>query len=545
MEIVNLYLFTDEFFTEKNAAKDFVSDLYADMRKLDSDKLVIYMLSRSSMIDNLCKQTKDNLSLTLLRVTQANLLYYASHGVNDKTLCQTALDKIGEVDEEYRDDWGSGLKYGYYSVFGNLCLHKYELDLEDENHNYTLKDLQVLMRAKYFYTTLFEFYLKQEIDVRGNNTKKLISNYSQVLGTLSRYVEPFYYLEQVEKMNRGFNGETKLSKVILYESIMKKTCDHYTPVILLRMDRDIRSIKKDKNFNQYRLEALNEIQDDIKVDFDKYKKEHGMGRNEVSAISRELDKGRSKLDDYTKFTTKYRLGLNQHGLYCQCEKGIIDDLSIRSAHKHTQIDWTNRFELLITAIRNDFESSRSKYFESVLKNSNTKNIQVLQDTKFTDDGIYLNKKSISLTESFNKCLSILDTIANVFNSAHEIMPNDERSKIEFVNYFDRKIVKKYIEDYESNLFAGALYSISYEFRSSNKFSMFKEMKSWRNALEHDSLILAEDTKDLSELSRLFPDVRTFMHKTEFENKTLFLLQLTRSAIFSLVWDLRKLTKERN
>ena len=162
------------------------------------------------------------------------------------------------------------------------------------------------------------------------------------------------------------------------------------------------------------------------------------------------------------------------------------------------------------------------------------------DVRFSEllDGEIINSQTEYIRTSFRICYGILDKIALGICKLYSL----ESKLIHFHSFWDDK--KRRIElDKIKNIHLNALYSIACDLNATN--GELKEFKNWRNKLEHNLLILKDIKSDEPDILKIFKDEQfvAIVDIAEFTKKTLHLLQLTRSAIFSFVYCVRLQTIE--
>ncbi|GAB3534888.1 hypothetical protein GCM10027443_22770 [Pontibacter brevis] len=258
---------------------------------------------------------------------------------------------------------------------------------------------------------------------------------------------------------------------------------------------------------------------------------------ELSKLPEELTLSKEEYlahSHYRRFTLDNFLSLSEHGLYCRCAKAKQDNLSIGFPGMHTAEVRLMKLEVLLNRLKSEFSLARKLYYQYV------HDIDIEDDVFYEDLFIGENNglKIEKLRTSFRLCFGILDKIAKGICFAFEL----EVGKNESI-YFERfwngnnETSKKRWEKLNSlsNIHLTALYSIASDLNSqSGELSLYK---SWRNLLEHNALVVRNESFDSYDL---FSNT-TFLESVGvdlFSEKTKHLLQLTRAAIFSYTFCVR-------
>jgi len=176
----------------------------------------------------------------------------------------------------------------------------------------------------------------------------------------------------------------------------------------------------------------------------------------------------------------------------------------------------------------------SDYYHSINVNQSLANSRTVKNN-LSDRRIIVDKKSRLMIDSFKSTYSILDRIAVSLISIYEDVENKPLYFHDFIDYVKTKI------DIDSNKYLVALESIAAELYHQNENGTLKEYKVWRDAIEHNYFFLIKDEHQIEHVKSKYEYLNRieFAAIENFENKTLHLLQLCRSAIFTLVFLLRE------
>lgn len=543
MENLTLYFFKNEFFNNSDAAHKFVTQAMMHINSYtDFDKKNTEAKTQAFLINNLAKKTSEINSLNILRIAECNILVFLGYRLEDISLIEMAINKLEPIQFS---SLNSSLVNPFCLVKGEACLHYYTFKLKKgENTNNKIQDHYLLFESRKYFSILVNKVLEGGFTLDASIPQKVIVHYCEVLGHLSRYVEPFFLLDKIEKLPNKLDGSIVLAKYILLDAIREKTCDHTNPILLIKIKHLIIQAESSKHIDKRNYPFLKESKKEINEILAKYKKDHGKSEKELEAIYHEGLKQIESHNPYFQFSLKNHLLLNEHSLYCSCKLATKDDLKIESGCDHTRIPKVKKFQLLLEKLKIEFDNARQSFFRATNKKGNSKIYQNTIKTTVETQDIILTPKATELVNSFGKSFSILDKIAVGVNSVYGILTNEsDLKKIYFNSYFKRRSVKQIINSESNNLFLIAMYSISQDLDKGNLYSEFHEYKNWRNAIEHDQFYLVFENANLSDLKYNYPDVKHFIKLNEFKEKTMFMLHLCRSAIFTFTWLIRKASIE--
>jgi tetratricopeptide (TPR) repeat protein len=262
-------------------------------------------------------------------------------------------------------------------------------------------------------------------------------------------------------------------------------------------------------------------------DFTSLEKDHALDYNEYL-----------NHPDNIKFFLDNFLSLSEHGLYCKCNGAKIDDLRIGFPGYKSRDIKLAELELLNNRLKSEFSFARQLYFDFLTSNL-TDNVHY-EDVLFgISNGIQIEQ----LRTSFRLCFGILDKIAEGLCYLLDI-ETAERENIYFESFWHSKQIPSRWGKINSfrNIHLTALYSIACDLNK--KDGEFGFYKMWRNRLEHGLFSLTSSEYQVKKWQS-----KRFMEKAteeNFEKQTKYLLQLTRAAIFSFVFCVRKeLINEKN
>jgi len=246
----------------------------------------------------------------------------------------------------------------------------------------------------------------------------------------------------------------------------------------------------------------------------------------------ELSRKEYKLhSNIVKYYMDNSLGLSEHGLYCKCNGAVSDELSIGQKGFETYNVKIMELELLNNRIKSEFAMARRLFYEHVHK---TKSDTVFYQRVVPGIEHGLNSENVRI--SFRLCFGILDKIARGICHLFDLQKGDKED-LYFESFWKNSRAPERWNQLKSikNIHLTALYSIASDLnRVQGEFHFYKK---WRNDLEHEIFNISNSNFDKDYMKSDWTE--NHFSKEEFVNKTLHLLQLTRSAIFSFVFCARK------
>jgi hypothetical protein len=160
------------------------------------------------------------------------------------------------------------------------------------------------------------------------------------------------------------------------------------------------------------------------------------------------------------------------------------------------------------------------------------------------DAEYIGTKSEMLRTSFKLCFGLLDKIASSICNLYDLA--DENENIYFESFWNprkqsgssKKNTRWETINSDYNISLLALYTQASDLnRKDGEWAFFKN---WRNSLEHNHLALVEDEGKGKNIEYIKNNCSLFyeVDKEYFQEKTLQMIQFTRSAIFNFVFLIR-------
>jgi hypothetical protein len=207
-------------------------------------------------------------------------------------------------------------------------------------------------------------------------------------------------------------------------------------------------------------------------------------------------------------------------------------------------DLIPRLELILNRLKAEFGTARLLYYHATQESSwDLHDHEVTYAELF--EGETVSMKTELLRTSFRLCLGILDKIALGVCELYDIADPQENLHLES---FWRPAARKgkastrwdELTTKSRNPSLVALYSQATDLGSDGEWAVFK---TWRNDLEHRFLILTREPTppDAWKARQGTFDTRCITIK-EFSDRTLHLMQFTRSAIFNFTYCARRETR---
>ena len=257
---------------------------------------------------------------------------------------------------------------------------------------------------------------------------------------------------------------------------------------------------------------------------------------EVAASKREA----GQHSEYRRFSLERHLGLNEHSLYCHCNAARRDDVMIATMCRPVTGDKIPRLEHILNRLKAEYATARHLYYQATTGNTGEMHEQEITYAELFE-GETLGISTELLRTSFRLCVGLLDKLALGVCELYDVA--DPTEKLYFDTFWQTKAKKgkasirwNTLAAKSSNASLVALYSQATDLRSDGEWSLFK---AWRNDLEHRFLSLTTEATPTDLLKARQGTFETrCVTLQEFTNRTLQLLQFTRSAIFNFTFCAR-------
>lgn len=369
--------------------------------------------------------------------------------------------------------------------------------------NYSFEKVKLLNEAKFLFFSLViesnEKRLPKELE---KHMPVIWSNLALCLMQLNRFVEPWLLLDRAI----GIPIWVFYNKARLLDAIMGNTCIDEYPILQFHIYRFCKSAlgmpkideaarKQAKDLGLLAESRVIELGESIQVLHNDWNK------NLIEARKR---------DDYRAFVLGHHLSLNEHSNYCNCSLSENDDLKIRTTHTHTQIPWVDEKEKWIELLKGEFKKAVREFHTYVSANDENKNPE-------------------DLKVSFRYSYGVLDKIARYMLVTLDVSLTP-KEKVYFTDIFEKL---KNTHGSDKNFFIYTLYSIAEDLNHKSPFSALKDYKFIRDKMEHEGVQVVFNEQMLKS-----KDDGYSIGADQLQDKTYHLLQLVRSAIFSLVYLIR-------
>ena len=250
----------------------------------------------------------------------------------------------------------------------------------------------------------------------------------------------------------------------------------------------------------------------------------------IGELDREFVQNQIEFENHTseeKFYLTNFFSLSEHGLYCFCNGATPDRLTIGTPELVTFDKVIIAMEFTLNQLKSEFSLARRLFYEYMEGGEDSMHFEKISENYIS--GIVAER----LRTSFRLCFGILDKIANGICTLYDL--NCENENIYFESFWRKsKSCPRWAKIKEiRNIHLTALYSMACDLNT--REGELKQFKEWRNALEHKTFTLTEESMADEKMAFL---LKSFSTKKEFEFKTKHLMQLTRAAIFSFVYCVR-------
>ena len=440
-----------------------------------------------------------------------------------------------EKDSFQKYIWLGSIEYN----IGNAKSTLFKIIRQNKDFRYIPKNFNLLIEAKNHYWKAYKLsYLKN-----GNIQPEFLINLANTLSSCGRVAESLQYYDTVISVFPDFpQANASRAKDLLW---LKELSGGVTVNLLYQAKRGFEIASKSNEIPRWQVSEWKSKAEHIENILVKSNHDDEKIHEDIIDTQKE-----SELHSvYRKYCLGHYLCLSEHSLYCQCIGSRRDDLMICVPYLTLKADYIAYMEKLLNRFKSEFSLARLLYFKSI--SDNELKWEVFDnEVVFTElyDNEYINIKSEMLRTSFRLCFGILDKIAqgicNLFELAYLKEP------IKFENFWKprgsgqsemQKTRWDKINNIE-NMSLNALYAQATDLNLKNgEWNFFKD---WRNSLEHNFLVLEEESKhddplNLNKFAENFIVVKT----DEFNEKTLHMLQFTRSAILNFVFMVRNEAKK--
>ncbi|MBT3379349.1 MAG: hypothetical protein HN742_26355 [Lentisphaerae bacterium] len=242
--------------------------------------------------------------------------------------------------------------------------------------------------------------------------------------------------------------------------------------------------------------------------------------------------------EFRSFCLANRLALSHHSLYCHCAAASKDDLAIPRSRASVVGEKVPMMEHLLNRIKSEFAFARLLLFWSGTALANDFG-GYDGEVVFTDlfEGQAVGTAAEMLRTAFRLCFGILDKVARGVCGLFELA--DAKETIYFESFWRGQPERWEKINLLDNYPLLGLFSQATDLNARNgEWGFYKD---WRNALEHNLLVVTdEDSSPIDPFGVLSAEpTAPVLGLTAFRDRTLHLLHLVRSAIFSFVFCVRQ------
>ena len=418
---------------------------------------------------------------------------------------------------------------------GNAKSGLFRIQRSSPTFEFNPENIGILTEAKNHYWRAYKLLPKADIDLK----KQLLTNLANTLDISCRVVEALQYYDQVINEDPEFpQANASRGEALIW---LNHICGSYSVNQIWQAMNNYAIASKSKNVPDWYIKQWKEKKDRLQNELVKHGHtgediEHDIALTKTEANSHSA---------YRKFCLKNSLCLSEHSLYCNCIGADRDNLTIPKSSGPIGGDDVPKMELRLNRIKSEYAIARLLFYESSEVNQSKwepYNEEVSFTELYEDEAV--GHCPEMLRTSFRLCFGILDKVAHAVCELFDL--SDQNEPLSFERFWrprGKGLSKKQKERWErinkiENFPLLALYSQATDL--SSQVGEWSNFKDWRNALEHENLILTQlSDKPLDIYGALDSSPKVLrVNYTEFREKTLHFLQLTRSAIFNFVFCVR-------
>jgi tetratricopeptide (TPR) repeat protein len=384
-----------------------------------------------------------------------------------------------------------------------------------------------LFSAKQAY---FRAYKKLDLKNLNDFSIQVLTNLGNNLNHSGRIVEALQLFDMVLRFNPNFPQALVSKADGLIYMLRATNCERTT--YLFAQIYSLFKKASEQHIDQQEIKVS--IEKGLKISLENLNKTNFI----ISQLPKELSLNELEYQNHPKEIRFYLdnfISLSEHSLYCYCTRSRTDDLSIGHPGFITGSKKILNLEHLLNRIKSEYSLARNLLYLYKSKYINRKdNILYQNVVNDVTNGIRIER----LRTSYRLCFGILDKIAEGICYLFTL-DIGQKENIYFESFWGSPTQKQ--ERWQKinllkNIHLTALYSIACDLNSSHgEFGFYKR---WRNRLEHGvfSIVKSREKELQVILEKQFAE---FAFEKDFSDKTLHLLQLTRSAIYSFVFCARQ------
>jgi len=415
---------------------------------------------------------------------------------------------------------------------GNAKSGLFRIQRTKSDFKFTPENIALLTDAKNHYWRAYKLFQPTSKNI----IPQLFVNLANALDTSGRVVEAIQYYDQVLIENPEFpQANASRSEALIW---LNKLSGTYSINLLWQSMQGFAKASQSNDVPEWIREQWAKKRDGLQSEISRH------GHTDEN-VNHDLKETKSEAENHSPFRTfclNNNLCLSEHSLYCNCVGAGIDNLTIPKSTASIGGDFVPKMELRLNRLKSEFALARLLYYESDQKQWESYDNEISFTELYEDEAVGLRPEM--LRTSFRLCFGILDKIAHAICELFDMSEPDEPLAFErFWKPRGKGLSRKQQDRWAKvnsieNFSLLALYSQATDLNSySGEWGNFKD---WRNALEHELLILTGNFGKPLDIFRAMKSSRRIVSVDyyEFKNKTLHLLQLTRSAIFNFVFCVR-------
>jgi tetratricopeptide (TPR) repeat protein len=415
---------------------------------------------------------------------------------------------------------------------GNAKSGLFRIQRTKPDFRFTPENISLLIEAKNHFWKAYKLFQASQKDI----IPQLFVNLANALDTCGRIVEAIQYYDQALINYPKFpQANASRSEALLF---LNNLSGMYSINLLWQSMHGFEIAAQSNDIPRWLKNLWSTKSDRLQKELLR----HGHLDENVTHDLNETKLEEENHTKYRKFCLNNSLCLSEHSLYCKCVGSINDNLTIPKSTSFIGGDFVPKMELRLNRLKSEFALARLLYYESNQKNWDAHDKELSFTELYENEAVGLYPEM--LRTSFRLCFGILDKIAHAICELFDISEPDEPLAFErFWRPRGKGLSKKQQERWQKlnsieNLSLLALYSQATDLNS--YYGEWGFFKSWRNALEHELLLLKKQTENPIDIFKAIESSKRIVTVDffEFKDKTLHLLQLTRSAIFNFVFCVR-------
>lgn len=536
-EIKKVYIMSADFFSAPNFIERFKQQLAIFRNRIRKEEKEV-IKEELNIFFSACMHNQSDEKLKIeMHLEYAETLNFYAQQYQSK---QTYLNIINSFEiPQFKQQAFSRFPVKLNLTYAGTLVMYYNTIKFDEPL-FSFDKTELLIKAKFLLWKTYIQHIEKKNTLSNVDLSQCLFLLSISLTELSRWTEPLYYLNESKKYLRHYPN-IEYSRALLLEAIKDKSCLIFNSLLFLQI---IDSCVEASNLPHILTEQKTQLKK-MELYCRKLLKEQKHTIKFLRKHKANATKSFNKYNSYKKFCLENQLFLNEHSFYCNCVQSTRDTLIIETNHPHTKMEWVKQFNSLLDIFIYDFITARHNYYHSLdsisIPSFRIKGIKRGNES----EGI----KNALLKNSFKTLYSILDQIAHGIFQVLEIdyesklkaeFPEEKtRPKIYFLNMWDSTLKLFEEKHFADNFYLISLYSISRDLNRSD-YAALEGFRKLRNAMEHKILRIVNTKEELKQLTK----GEEGCTMQELLEKTKVLMMLTKSAIYSFTYLVRRQSKNK-